>query len=115
MEIENWWLSSAFGAGAEACSKHRPPIEKDGRTYIFLVSTRKAWHHSHHKHGWRCEADERYDFVDIGIYSKPISELTSEDQEEIECFGRPPEDWPIGGLRLIQKLDLEMRQSATYR
>lgn len=60
---------------------------------IFLMSARKSWYHDIPV-GWEEVFWERGDYVECGIFEKPISELTDEDNELVKHHGARPEDWP---------------------
>jgi len=61
------------------------------KTYIYLTSQRKAWHHD--TTGWKEEAFERFNYVECAVFSKPTVELTERDKQMVESYGEPDDDF----------------------
>lgn len=59
---------------------------------IYLMAGRKTWHHEV-PIGWREVAWERFDYVECGVYSKPVADLTEEDKRLVASYGEVPEGW----------------------
>lgn len=60
----------------------------DGLARLYLMAQRKCWYHDNYD-GWTEEAWERFDYVECGIYTKPLDKLTDEDRKLIESYGEP--------------------------
>jgi hypothetical protein len=59
---------------------------------IYLMAQRKAWYHEVPE-GWENTHWERFDFIECGIYTKPIADLTETDKELWGWYGKEPDGW----------------------
>jgi len=74
-----------------------PPQKEETMTAtisrIYLMSARKNWHHEL-PDGWKEVAWERFDYVECGVFEKPVSELTENDNDMwIKDHAEEPEGW----------------------
>lgn len=60
---------------------------------IYLMAQRKAWHHDV-PDDWKEVAWERFDYVECGIYEKPLADLTENDRQNwVAYHSQEPEGW----------------------
>lgn len=70
--------------------QERPTYDDPPPARVYLSAGRKEWNHNL-PFGWKEEAFERFTYIECGVFSKPIAELTDEDRELIEWAGKPGE------------------------
>ncbi len=63
--------------------------------FLYLICQRKAWHYSPEGlAGWTEIAWDRFDYVETGVYRKPVADLSHADRENwAEQIGKFPEGW----------------------
>lgn len=68
-------------------------MEKDGYTYIYLVSYRKSWQHDL-PDSWQQVSFKRGSFIECGTFRKRTEDLTQTDKENwVDAYGIIPEEW----------------------
>ena len=58
---------------------------------IYLMCARKQGYDV--PEGWKEVAWDRGNYIECGIYQKPISEMSSKDWDVLETYGHRPEGW----------------------
>lgn len=86
----------------------RKGIRKSDRAFLFLGASRNTFTSREVPDDWDIVTEERFECVEIAIFSKKKADLTEQDQELIEDFGEPPSEFKSLFRDIIEKERLDV-------